>query len=357
MPGEFEPHDGCWMLWPQRPDVWRQNARPAQHAFVEVARAIAESEPVTVAVSDREYDNARKLLPDSVRVIEMSSDDAWMRDVGPSFICSNQGQLGAVDWSFNAWGGHNGGLYPDWAKDSRVAQKVSQLTGATRFDAPLILEGGAIHVDGQGTLITTEQCLLNQNRNPDLSKTQIEQHLSDFLNIEKVIWLDQGTVEDETDGHVDNICCFIKPGVVALHWCDDPDDPQYPISKAAYKVLMSAQDARGRPLKVVKLPQPGPLYITEQEAADIEQEEGSHPRTAGQRMAGSYVNFYIGNSRVVFPRLDPKLDDHIAAILAEQFPDRTVVGVETREILLGGGNIHCITQQQPSILPSGKPAV
>lgn len=349
MPGEFEPHDGCWMLWPQRGDVWRLNAQPAQHAFVEVANAISLSETVTVAVSDQQYDTARGMLPKHIKVIEISSDDAWMRDVGPSFLVNSKGELGAVDWKFNAWGGHNGGLYPDWAKDSRVAQKVCTLTSANRFEAPLVLEGGSIHVDGQGTLITTRECLLNSNRNPELSQQQIEQLLKEYLSVETVIWLDQGTIDDETDGHVDNLCCFIEPGVVALHWCDDPEDPQHQISKAAIDVLTNSIDAQGRQIKVVKLPHPGPLFITQEEALGIETAPGSQPREAGQRLAGSYANFYIGNKHVVFPKLDPTQDDRAAAVLAEHFPGREIIGVSAREILLGGGNIHCITQQQPAV--------
>jgi len=347
MPGEFEPHDGCWMLWPERTDVWRLNAEPAQHAFTQVATAIAQSEPVTMLVSDRQYNRARSMLGDHIRVLETSSDDAWVRDVGPSFLIDNKGNLAAVDWIFNAWGGENGGLYASWDKDSRVAQKVCQIVGAKCFEAPLVLEGGAIHVDGEGTLITTKQCLLNNNRNPDLAQQDIEQFLEDFLNISKVIWIDQGTVEDETDGHVDNICCFIKPGVVALHWCDDPNDAQYEISHAALKVLEQEKDAKGRHLKIIKLPQPGPLYISAEEAQGIDQADDSHPRIEGQRMAGSYVNFFIANTHIVYPCLDARFDKEIAIILSEQFPDKEIIGISAREILLGGGNIHCITQQQP----------
>jgi len=351
MPGEFEPHDGCWMLWPQRRDVWRHGARPAQQAFVEVATAIARSEPVTVGVNDSQYENARAMLPAHIRLVEISSNDSWMRDMGPTFLIDDKGNRAAVDWIFNAWGGLNGGLYFPWDKDDRIARKVCEITGTQRFRAPLVLEGGAIHVDGEGTLITTEECLLNPNRNPDLNREQIEQYLADYLAVEKVIWLPLGTFNDETDGHVDNICCYIRPGVVALHWCDDPEDPQYAISRQALDVLQSSTDARGRTLEVVKLPQPGPLYIQANEADGIDLSEDSHPRTEGERMAGSYINFYIGNSVVVYPQLDASLDAGLAELLAVQFPGREVIGIPAREILLGGGNVHCITQQQPAVQP------
>lgn len=337
------------MLWPRRGDVWRHGGKPAQLAFVEVATAIARSEPVTVGVSDDQFVNARNMLPPQVRVLEISSNDSWMRDMGPSFVVGPDGELGGVDWQFNAWGGLNGGLYFPWDKDDRVAQKVCEITGARRFRAPLVMEGGGFHVDGEGTLLTTEECLLNPNRNPDLTREQIEQQLADHLSIDTVVWLPHGTYNDETDGHVDNIACFLRPGVVALHWCDNPGDPQYERSRQALASLQAARDARGRALEVVKFPQPAPLHITAQEAIGVDVDESSHGRTEGERMAGSYINFYIGNSVVVFPRLDAAQDDGVQALLAQQFPDREIVGVPAREILLGGGNIHCITQQQPRV--------
>lgn len=347
MPGEFEPHDACWMLWPQRGDVWRLGAKPAQRAFAAVAQAIARSETVFVGVNDGQYENARAMLAPEVRVVEISSNDAWMRDMGPSFVINDAGERAGIDWQFNAWGGLNGGLYFPWDKDDRVARKVCEINGDRRFRAPFVLEGGAIHVDGEGTLLTTEECLLNANRNPHLSREQIEAQLGDYLNVSKVIWLDRGTFNDETNGHVDNIACFVRPGVVALHWCDDPADPQYEISRAALEVLSQATDAKGRRLEVHKLPQPGPLYMSADEAVGVDLCADSHPRTEGERMAGSYINFYIGNSVVVFPLLDPARDGQAREILQGLFPEREVIGIDAREILLGGGNIHCITQQQP----------
>ncbi|UYG02317.1 agmatine deiminase [Halomonas sp. LR3S48] len=347
MPAEFAPHDACWMLWPQRPDTWRYGAKPAQQAFVEVATAIAESETVYVGVNDDQYENARHQLPPQVRVVEISSNDAWMRDVGPTFLTHPDGRLAMVDWEFNAWGGLKGGLYFPWDKDKRIRTKIAEMLGIERFKAPVVLEGGAIHVDGEGTLLTTEECLLNPNRNPGLSRAEMEQVLQDTLGIEKVIWLPRGCHLDETDGHVDNLCCFVAPGEVVLTWCDDEDDPQHAISREALAVLESATDARGRRLHVHKLPQPGPLFIEEDEASGLDRLNSSHPRRPGDRMAGSYVNFYIGNSVVVMPLLDPVHDGQARDILQGLFPDRRVIGVPAREILLGGGNIHCITQQQP----------
>ncbi|MFW3617105.1 agmatine deiminase [Billgrantia antri] len=347
MPAEFAPHDACWMLWPQRPDTWRFGAKPAQQAFVEVATAIAESETVYVGVNDEQYENARHQLPPQVRVVEISSNDAWMRDVGPTFLTHPDGRLAMVDWQFNAWGGLDGGLYFPWDKDRRIRTKIAEMLGIPRFTAPVVLEGGAIHVDGEGTLLTTEECLLNPNRNPGMNREAMERVLRDTLSIEKVVWLPRGCHLDETDGHVDNLCCFVAPGEVAMSWCDDETDPQHVICREALQALESSTDAKGRKLRVHKLPQPGPLFIEEDEASGIDRLSSSHPRRPGDRMAGSYVNFYIGNTVVVMPLLDPRRDKQARDILQGLFPDRRVIGVPAREILLGGGNIHCITQQQP----------
>ena len=348
MPGEFEPHAGCWMLWPERPSNWRLGAKPAQSAFSAVATAIATAEPVTVAVSSAQFVHARSLLPDAVRVVEMSSNDAWMRDVGPTFVLNDEGGVRGVDWIFNGWGGLAGGLYFPWDQDDLVARKVLELERCDRYRAPFVLEGGAIHVDGEGTLITTEQCLLNPNRNPSLDKGQLEILLHEYLGVSSVIWLGAGVFNDETSGHVDNLCCFARPGEVLLTWTDDKRDPQHRICIDAYERLMEARDAGGRRLKVHKLVQPGPLLRTREEALFVDAFDGAMHRSAGERLAGSYINFYLANGLVVMPLLDPKRDREAARTLGRVFPERRVIGVQAREILLGGGNIHCITQQVPA---------
>lgn len=348
MPGEFEPHRGCRMLWPERGDTWRLGAKPAQACFARVARAIAAFEPVTVGVNHGQWENARAHLPGTVRVVEISADDAWMRDVGPSFVVDRRGTLRGVDWRFNAWGGLEGGLYFPWQRDSLVARKVLEIEGVDRYRAPLVMEGGAFHVDGQGSLITTSECLLNPNRNPKLTQAEIEALLKRYLNVQKVIWLDKGVYLDETDGHVDNLCCFVRPGEVLLTWTDDAADPQYEISRQAFDVLASATDARGRALKVHKIHQPEPLILTETQCEGLDASETAKPRKAGDRLAASYVNFYIANGGVVMPLFGDRIFDPAAVdLLKRLFPDREVVGVDSREILLGGGNIHCITQQVP----------
>jgi agmatine deiminase len=348
MPAEWESHAGCWMAWPERPDNWRLGAAPAQAAYAAVASAIAGSEPVTMAVSAGGLDRARAALPDSVSVVKVATDDAWLRDTGPTFVVDRAGERRGVDWRFNAWGGADGGLYASWERDDQVAAKVLEVEGDARYRAPLILEGGSIHVDGEGTVLTTEQCLLNPNRNPELDRAAIEAALHAYLGTEKVVWLGDGVYMDETDGHVDNLACFARPGVVLLTWVEDPADPQHAISRDALARLEAATDARGRSFGVIKVPAPGPLATSAEEAAGVEPVPGTQPRRAGDRLAAGYVNFYVGNSRLVYPLLDPARDEEAGAILRDAFPDREVIGVPAREILLGGGNIHCITQQVPA---------
>ncbi len=348
MPGEWAHQDGCWIIWPERPDNWRLGGKPAQEAFIRVAEAINETTPVTVLVSAGQYDNARNLLDDSIRVLEVSNDDAWVRDCGPTFVVNDAGDVRGVDWDFNAWGGLVDGLYFPWNRDDEVARKILEIERKDRYKAPFVLEGGSIDVDGEGTLLTTEECLLSEGRNPGMTKEEIEQGLKDYLGLEKVIWLPYGVYLDETNGHVDNFCRFIEPGKVMLTWTDDKDDPQYLRSMAALEILENETDAKGRKLEIVKLQQPGPIYISAEQAGGVDAVDGTLPREEGDRLAGSYVNSYIGNDVVVLPVFDDVNDEAAIAAYKEHFAPRTIVTVPGGEILLGGGNVHCITQQQPS---------
>ncbi|MHB9856934.1 agmatine deiminase [Streptomyces sp. YIM S03343] len=348
MPAEWAHHSGCWLVWPERPDNWRLGGKPAQQVFAEVAKAIAQTEKVTMVVSAAQFDNARSRLPDEIRVVEMSTDDSWMRDIGPTFVVDDNGDVRGVDWDFNAWGGLVDGLYFPWADDDAVARKVMEIEEVARYKADFVLEGGSIDVDGEGTVLVTEECLLSEGRNPGLTKDEIDQRLRDYLGAEKVVWLPDGVYLDETNGHVDNFCRFVAPGKVMLTWTDDVDDPQYDRSQAALEVLQKEVDARGRTFEVVKIHQPGPIFITEEESNGVDAIEGTLPRQTGDRLAGSYVNSYIGNDVVVLPVFDDAHDEAAVATYTEIFAPRRVITVPGREILLGGGNVHCITQQQPS---------
>lgn len=347
MPAEWAPHERCWMIWPQRPDNWRLGAEPAQQAFATVAAAISRYEPVTMLVSDEQYDRARRLLPPGVDLLRAPTDDAWMRDVSPTFVVDGAGGLRGVDWIFNAWGGLTGGLYAPWDNDDAVAGVVCGHLGCDSYRTGFVLEGGAIDTDGEGTLLTTAECVLNPNRNPGMTAQQFEANVRDYLGIERVIWLPRGVHLDETDGHVDNFARFAAPGVVMLTWTQDRDDPQWQISSEALRILRQSRDARGRALQVELLHQPGPITITAQEAAGVQHVPGTQPRDAGMRLAGSYVNSYIGNGVVVLPVFGDPHDDAAIAAYRRLFPEREVVPVDSREILLGGGNVHCITAQQP----------
>ena len=348
MPGEFEKHSGTYMIWPERPDNWRLGGKPAQKVFTEVANTIGKYESITMCVSPEQFDNARNMLAPYVKVVEMTNNDSWMRDCGATFLVNDKGNKRAVDWCFNAWGGLVDGLYFPWDQDDKVARKMSELeqVDSYRLD-DFILEGGSIHVDGEGTLLTTEECLLSEGRNSHLTKAQIEETLKKYLNVEKILWLPYGIYNDETNGHVDNMCCFVCPGVVALAWTDDKDDPQYERSLKAYEYLLNETDAKGRKLVIHKVYTPKPVLITKEESGGVDSVEGTLPRQVGDRLAASYVNYYVGNGFVALPQFNDPADKKAVKLMKQLYPGREICPIYAREILLGGGNIHCITQQVP----------
>ena len=352
MPAEFEPQERVWMLWPNRTDNWRDGAKPAQRAFADVARAIARFVPVTVGAKVTDYEAARFQLADddNILVVEMESDDAWIRDCGPTFVVNDEGDVRAVHWHFNAWGGLVDGLYFPWDQDALVGCKVADLAHAVRYrPSDLVLEGGSIHVDGEGTVITTEMCLLSEGRNPQLSREEIERYLGEYLNVDKVIWIKDGIDPDETNGHIDDVACFVAPGEVACIWTDDEDNPFYEAAHAAYDTLSKAVDAKGRALTVHKLCMPKvPTYMSQDEVDSIDVVEGTIPRTTEDVAIASYMNFLITNGAVIVPQYGDENDQLALEQVQEMFPDREVVGIDTVEVAYGGGNIHCITQQQPA---------
>lgn len=348
MPAEFEAHQGTYMIWPTRTDTWRENAGPAQKEFAAVANAIAEFEPVTMLTPEAEYQQARRQLKAAVKVEVLKTNDAWARDIGPTFV-SNGNQLRGINWKFNAWGGYNGGLYFPWNLDDQAAVEICQLQQADYYNAPLIMEGGALHVDGEGTALVTEDCLLNPNRNPHLTKAKIEEYLHEFLNVQKVLWVPHGIYQDETDGHVDNCCCFIRPREIMLAWTSDKTSPQYELSQANLDYLSQATDAKGRKLTIHLVEIPVDLCLTEQEAATIHDFGYAKKRLAGDYLSASYINFYFCNGGIILPSFGHELDQTAYLQFMQLFPERRVLQVPSREILLGGGNIHCITQQVPAI--------
>lgn len=351
MPAEWEPHDGCVMIWPVRPGSWPHGAREAQEVFAGIARTIARSEQVWMLAESGHAEAARACFAGDakVQVLEIPTDDAWARDVGPTCVVNRDGDVRGVDWQFNAWGGTVDGLYAHWEEDNLAAGRICRALELDCYDAGhFVLEGGSIHSDGEGTVLVTEACLLSPGRNPQMSREQIEEELKAYLGAEKILWIPRGIYQDETNEHVDNVCAFVKPGEVVLAWTDDRQDPQYELSLASLEALRSQRDAKGRELKVHLLPIPEkPVCITEEELAGFDFEEGEDAREAGERLAASYVNFYISNGGVVVPQFGDANDQKAVEILSGLFPGRTVYPVAARAVLVGGGNIHCITQQIP----------
>ena len=370
MPGEFEGHKGTLMIWPVRPGSWTNKGKEAKKVFTEIARKIAEHEELYMLAYDGYVDEAAAALdadeivyaPGDVKVLKTPSkhkisvlaiktDDAWARDVCPTFVRNDDGNICGTGWCFNAWGGSFDGLYADYENDAKAAFNVCEYLDIDFKDArDFVLEGGSIHSDGEGTLLVTESCLLSKGRNPELSKQQIEDRLKKELGVSKVIWLPYGIYNDETNEHVDNVCAFVRPAEVLLAWTDDKSDPQYAMSAADLEVLENETDAKGRKIKVHLLPIPEKhVCITEEELNALEAEPGEDEREYGERLAASYVNFYIANGLIVYPRFGDVNDDRAQRILEECFPDREVYGIDARPIIVGGGNIHCITQQIPEV--------
>lgn len=362
MPGEYEPHEGCLMIWPERPGSWIYGAKAAKKAFTKVASAIAKSEKIYLLSSKKCYSEATEYMHSEIAfakqkgislqkitILEMETNDAWARDIGPTFVKNEFDNIRAIDWQFNAWGGTYDGLYADWHADNMVASSFSDMLGITCYDAShFVLEGGSIHVDGDGTAMVTEACLLSPGRNPLLSKSEIETTLKRYLGVSKIIWLPHGIYQDETNEHIDNICAFVKPGEVLLAWCDDKSDPQYEYSKSCLDILEKTTDAHGRHLTIHKLPIPkNPILLTQEECDGFIFEEGEDMRTTGERLAASYINFYISNRSIIVPQFDDEHDALAIKILAKVFPDREIIPIYARDIIVGGGNIHCITQQIP----------
>lgn len=355
MPGEFEKHRATVMIWPVRPGSWPNGAKLAKQAFFEIATEISKSEKLYMLADENYIAEVREWFKDNANVIPLNikTDDAWARDVGPTCVYNEAGAVKGIDWKFNAWGGDYDGLYAHYDNDDKAAANINRELGIDTIDAhPFVLEGGSIHSDGEGTVIVTESCLLSKGRNPELSKEDIEEKLKLYLGAEKIIWLPYGIYNDETNEHVDNVCAFVRPGEVVLAWTDNQSDPQFMMSKKDFELLENSTDAKGRKFIIHKLPIPDlPVCIKKEELEGYEFEEGEDIREEGERLAASYVNFYISNDAVLLPKFangNEESDERAKAILKQLFPERRVVQIYARPIIVGGGNIHCITQQIPA---------
>ncbi len=334
MPAEWAPHSRCWMEWPCRAETWGDHIDAAREAYAEVARTIARFEPVTMIVKPKNVAEVSILVGagTGISMFSLPHDDSWMRDNGPTFVVDGRGQVAGVDWRWNAWGNK----YPDHDRDGAVAEAVLMHLEMRRYEAPIVNEGGAIHTDGEGTLLTTESVLLNPNRNPGISRAEMEEVLAAYLGIRKVIWLGEGLEGDRdadkgTDGHIDNLACFARPGVVLALTTSDTADPNYEILQDNLARLRAATDAQDRALEIIEIEQPKRQVTAE-----------------GERLALSYINFYIANGGIVMPAFEDPQDARALQTLTKVFSDREVVQVPATDIVYGGGGIHCITQQQPA---------
>ncbi|MFD7915914.1 agmatine/peptidylarginine deiminase [Streptomyces sp. NPDC059752] len=328
MPAEWSQHDGCLMAWPTREELWGSVLTEVKEEYANVARAIAAFEPVTMVAPPGFGEDARTLCGDGVTVIELPLDDSWFRDSAPLFVLDGNGNRAGVDFRFNAWGRKH---HP-FDADDRISGLLLDHLGVDRIPSGMILEGGAITVDGEGTLITTEQCLLHPNRNPGMTRDQIEAELKARLGVTKVIWLPYGGLLDtETDGHVDGVCAFAAPGTVVISLPSDPDHPDHARMRANRAVLEATTDARGRRLEIIEVPQTA--------FADL----------ADGEIEVSYLNYYVANGGVVVPVAGVPQDEEALAVIATAYPGRKVVGVRALAIAFGGGGVHCITQQIPAV--------
>lgn len=327
MPPEFAAHRGTLMAWPTRESLWGRHFEAAKDDYAAVARAVASFEPVTMACLPGTAAEVRDRCGEGVEPLELPIDDSWMRDNGPIFVTDSRGEVAMVHFRFNSWGEK----YLPYDRDAEVPARLADALGVRRYEAPMVLEGGSFFVDGEGTLLTTEQCLLNPNRNPELSREQIEGLLRDFLGVETIVWLPTGMADDrDTDGHVDGVAQIARPGTVMLLRPKDPADPDTPLGEANAARLAGARDARGRSFEVLELPVTATVEV-----------EGYGP------VAIPYLNFYFVNGGVIVPVGRVPQDEEALATIGAALPDREVVPVPGAILSFGGGGPHCITQQIP----------
>jgi len=325
MPAEWALHSRCWMAWPTREAIWGEHLEAAMQGYARTARAIAEFEPVTMLTPAAFTDSAAESCGPEIEIISWDLDDSWMRDFGPNFLKKGD-ELAVSVFHFNAWGRK----YRKYRKDAALGHRMAEAMAIPCFTSALFMEGGGICTDGEGTLLTTEQCILNDNRNPGLSKAEAEHELCHALGVKKVIWLPGDPHDDETDGHVDGLACFVRPGVVLAELDPNPDSERHGILMKNVQALEQATDARGRKLEI--------HFI----------EEASEVDAAGDRFCRSYINFYIANGGIVMPAYGIPADERARTVVASCFPGRKIVQVDIMGVATGGGGIHCITQQQPA---------
>jgi agmatine deiminase len=324
MPGEWAGHSCCWMAWPCRKGVWG-DSEATHNAYADVANTIVRYEPLKMLVPTHKLESARKLLDESVEIIEVPIDDSWARDSGPNFLVNDSGEIAGSTWVFNAWGNK----YQPFDQDALMGSRILERAGVREFTSMLVAEGGGVTVDGEGTVITTETCFLNKNRNPGWSRKEVEAELCRTLGAEKVIWLPGDPQDHETDGHVDGIAAFVEPGRVLLEVNPDKTDPHRYVGEINLAALKNRKDARGRILQIEFI------------------DEGIYHEGVWNGGCSSYINSYLANAAVIVPGYGYERDDAAVETYRGLYPDREVVQVQINDIAVGGGGVHCVTQQQP----------
>lgn len=342
MPAEWRPHNATWLSWPKDPLTWPDRVPQVQEIFLQMMAALTPKEFVNLLVDDLEAEKEIRLrctFPGAanIRFHRIPTVDSWIRDYGPNFLVSTSNQAGKYlaynDWIFNAWGNK----YEELKRDDTIPARLEAELGIPRFEPGIVMEGGSIEVNGAGVVMTTEQCLLNPNRNPQLDRATIESYLKDYLGTREVLWLGEGIVGDDTDGHIDDVARFVGADTIVCALEEDPADANYDLLQDNYKRLKTAKDANGKPFEIVTLPMPGVVAAS----------DDSSPREL-DRLPASYANFYIANTVVLAPIFGHANDERALNTLQQLFPERRVVGINCEPLVWGMGTIHCVTQQQPA---------
>ncbi len=339
MPAEWQRHTATWLSWPKDPETWPDRVPEVEEIFLQMMAALAPHEIVNLLVDDRATEatvRARCTFPgaENIHYHQIPTVDSWIRDYGPNFlVAEKQAPLAFNDWIFNAWGNK----YEELKQDDSVPARLESLLRVPRFEPGIVMEGGSIEVNGSGCVLTTEQCLLNPNRNSHLSKDEIEGYLKSYLGVERVLWLGEGIVGDDTDGHIDDIARFVAPDTIVCAVEDDPEDANYELLQDNLTRLRAMTDANGRAFEMVTLPMPGVVGGTSTDSRNLD------------RLPASYANFYIANEVVLAPVFGHANDGEALEILQRLFPTRRVVGINCEPLVWGMGTIHCVTQQQPEV--------
>lgn len=340
---EFERHQGTIIMYPFRTDIWRCNAIYMQDYIVKLVRCIEQYEHVYLICRECDLSVLRKLENENVSLVKMEYDDIWARDIGPTFI-KEYGKIKCISWKFNSWGGMKEGSYFPWDKDDSFAGEMGRYLGIEVSNINLVLEGGAILTDGEGTLFTTRSVVLNRNRNPFKSFEFVDNLLKEVLHVNNIVWLDRGLAMDETNGHVDNVMSVVRPHEICLAWTDDKKNPNYRrVREIAKKITENYK------CMIHKIPLPSLQYMTPEESDGLTQNENAIDRNSGDLLPASYLNYYYVNGGILVPAFGCDEDEIVMETFRQIFPDRTIEQIYSREPLLGGGGIHCILHEIPEL--------